>query len=129
MRSSNPERKRRQQNRVSAVLPVRVRGTDTDGNSFEEIAHTLDISATSSRVAAIRRQLRVTDHVTLVYRQRKISFLVVWTKVIEKQEYQVGLQAVGQEKEVWGLSPCDYKSPASRGGWLTSSVAGRSTER
>ncbi len=114
MRSSSPERMRRQQNRVQAVLPVRVRGTDTDGKSFEEIAHTLDISATSSRVAAIRHQLKVTDHVTVVYRHRRIAFLVVWTKLIGKQEYQVGLQAVGQEKEAWGLSPSDYKSCASR---------------
>jgi hypothetical protein len=94
MRSTNPERKRRQQIRVPAVLPVRVRGTDADGQSFEEIAHTLDISATSSRVAAIRHQLKVGDYLVVVYRQRRITFIVVWTKLVGKQEYQVGLQAV-----------------------------------
>lgn len=125
MRSGIPERKRRQQIRVPAVLPVRVRGTDTDGKSFEEIAHTLDISATSSRVAAIRHQLKVRDYLMVVYRQRRITFIVVWTKLVGNQEYQVGLQAVGQEREAWGLSPSDYKLRASGVGSLTSSAAGR----
>lgn len=109
MRPSNPARTRRNQRRVSAVLPVRVRGTDKDGRSFDEIAHTLDISATSSRIGAIRRQLKVADHVTVVYRQRRTTFSVIWTRLMGKHEYQVGLQAVGQEKEMWGLPPSDYE--------------------
>ena len=115
MRASSSERTKRQQNRVRAVLPVRVRGTDKDGKAFEEVAHTLDISATSSRVAAIHHQLKVTDHVTVVYRQRRIAFSVVWTKLVGKHEYQVGLQAVGEQKEAWGLNRSDYETdvPAS----------------
>jgi hypothetical protein len=106
-------------------IPVRVRGTDKDGKSFEEIAHTLDISATSSRVGAIRRQLKVTEHVTVVYRQRRTAFLVVWTKLMGTHEYQVGLQAVGQEKEAWGLNPSDYEVAVSRSGSRTRLPASR----
>jgi Flp pilus assembly pilin Flp len=96
MRSSSPEKKRRQQSRVSAVLPGRVRGTDSDGKPFEEVAHTLDITATGARLAAIRRPLKVMDQLVVVYRQRRIAFLIVWTKLVGKHEYQVGLQAVGE---------------------------------
>jgi hypothetical protein len=108
MRLRSPATTKRHQTRVPAVLPLRVRGTDKDGKSFEELAHTLDISVTSSRVAAIHYQLRVKDHVTVVYRQRRITFLVVWTRPMGTNEYHVGLQAVGQANEVWGLGPSDY---------------------
>jgi len=108
MRLRSPATTKRHQTRVPAVLPLRLRGTDKDGKSFEELAHTLDISVTSSRVAAIHYQLRVKDQVTVVYRQRRITFLVVWTRPMGTHEYHVGLQAVGQANEVWGLGPSDY---------------------
>jgi hypothetical protein len=110
MRLSSPEKRRRQQSRFSAVLPVKVRGTDSDGKPFEEVAHTLDITATGARLAAIRRALKVMDHLIVVYRHRRIAFLIVWTKLVGKHEYQVGLQAIGEQKEAWGLNSSDYKS-------------------
>jgi hypothetical protein len=124
MKSSSPEENRRQQSRVPAVLPVRVRGTNRDGKPFEEVAHTLDITATGARLAAIHQPLKVRDQLIVVYRQRRVAFLVVWTKLVGNYEYQVGLQAVGQEKEAWGLSPSDYASHASPAGSLTSISAG-----
>ena len=124
MKSSSPEENRRQHSRVRAVLPVRVRGTDKDGKPFEEVAHTLDITATGARLAAIHRPLTVRDQLIVVYRQRRMAFLVIWTKLVGNYEYQVGLQAVGQEKEAWGLSPSDYASHAARAGSLTSISAG-----
>jgi len=86
MRPGNPNRNRRLQNRVPAVLPVRVRGIDVEGQPFQEIAHTLDITATGARVAAIHHQLRIADRVTVIYRQRRTAFSVVWAKAIDKHE-------------------------------------------
>lgn len=107
MRPSGNEREKRQQNRVKGVLPVRVRGTDKDGQAFDEIAHTLDIAAFGSRLGSIRHELRIADRVTVVYRQRRMEFLVVWTKRVGTHEYQVGLRAVNQEKDSWGLNSSD----------------------
>jgi hypothetical protein len=109
MRTGNPNRNRRLQHRVKAVLPVRVRATDVEGRPFEEIAHTLDITATGSRVAAIHHQLRIAARVTVVYRQRRMAFSVVWAKAIDKHEFHVGLQTVNQENESWGLKPSDLE--------------------
>jgi hypothetical protein len=109
MRPGDPNRNRRLQNRVPAVLPVRLRGKDKEGQPFEEIAHTLDISATGSRIAAIRRQLRIADHVIMVYRQRRMAFSVVWIKAVDEHEFQMGLQTVNQEYESWGLKPSDIE--------------------
>jgi hypothetical protein len=96
---------RRRQDRIQAVLPVRVRGTDASGAAFEELAHTLDLTATGARLGAIRHELKALDTLTIFYRQRRMEFTVVWTKLLEgRREYQVGLLAFSQEKEPWGMS-------------------------
>jgi hypothetical protein len=90
---------------MQAVLPVRVRGTDASGECFEGLAHTLDLTPNGTRLGAIRHELKVLDTLTISYRQRRMEFTVMWTKLLNgKGEYQVGLQAFSQEKEPWGMS-------------------------
>jgi hypothetical protein len=62
-----------------------------------------------SRLGSIHHELRIADRVTVVYRQRRMEFLVVWTKLVGKHEYQVGLQALKQDKDSWGLNPGDLE--------------------
>jgi hypothetical protein len=107
MGPSSSQTNRRRLSRVPAVLPVRVRGTDQYGKPFEEIAHTLDITATGCRIAAIHHPLRIADHVTVVYRQRRVTFLIVWVKLIDQHEFQVGLQTIKRQQDAWGLNPSD----------------------
>lgn len=93
---------RRQQNRMQAVLPVRVRGTDAAGVSFEGLAHTLDLTPFGARLGAIRNELRALDTLIIFYRQRRMEFSVVWTRLLDGTgEYQVGLQALSHAKEAW----------------------------
>ena len=100
----------RRGNRTKAVLPVRVKGNDSAGKAYDELVHTLDVTPDGVRLGAVRHQLKVLDEVTVFYRQRKIQFRVVWTKKLEgTSEFQVGLQAVTQDSEVWGLSFPDYR--------------------
>ncbi len=87
------------------MLPVRVKGKDSAGSSFEELAHTLDVTTVGARLGSVRRILNVLDEVTVFYRSRKLQFRVVWTRQLKgTSEFQVGLQAMAQEKEAWGLS-------------------------
>ncbi len=96
---------RRRQERMQAVLPVRVRGTDAAGDTFEALAHTLDLTPTGARLGSIRRALKVCDTLTIFYRQRRVEFTVVWIKLLDgRQEYQVGLHAFAQEKDPWGMN-------------------------
>jgi hypothetical protein len=100
----------RQGKRTKAVLPVRIKGNDSAGNAFEELAHTLDVTASGVRLGAIRRELNTGEEVTLFFRQRKLQFRVVWTKKMKgSSEFQVGLQAVGQEREPWGLNFSEFR--------------------
>lgn len=104
MPSGSVENKRRG-NRTKAVLPVRIKGNDSSGEPFDELAHTLDVTAAGVRLGSVRRELNLLDEITVFYRQRKIQFRVVWTKKLKgTSEFQVGLQAVTQERETWGMN-------------------------
>ena len=97
MTPSNVRANKRRGNRQKGVLPVRVKGTDISGKAFEELAHTLDVTATGARLGAIRRQLRPLDEVTVIYRQHKMQYRVMWTRALKgTSEFQVGLKAVAQ---------------------------------
>jgi hypothetical protein len=96
---------RRRQDRLPAVLPVRVRGKDSSGAPFEELAHTLDFAPNGTRLGAIHHQLKALDRLTIFYRQRRMEFTVIWTKLLEgTKEYQVGLQLFSQENEHYGTN-------------------------
>jgi hypothetical protein len=111
MHSSSGKNNQRRGDRKKAVLPVRVKGQDGCGNTFEELAITLDVTPDGVRLGSMRRELNVLDEVTVFYRQRKIQFRVVWTKKLKgTSEFQVGLKAVAQDKEAWGMTFPEYMS-------------------
>lgn len=104
----------RRSKRTKAVLPVRIKGTDGSGKPFDELVHTLDVTAGGARLGSVRRELNVLDEITVFYRQRKMQFRVMWTKKMKgTQEFQVGLQAVMQDKEAWGLALPDQQNSAA----------------
>ena len=101
---------KRSQDRRKAVLPVRVRGIDVSGTSFDDLAHTLDVTPAGVRLGGIRHEVKKLDRITILYRKRKMEFEVIWTKKLDKvNEYQVGLHASAQEAEAWGLNMSDFK--------------------
>ena len=112
----------RRAKRIKAVLPVRIKGQDRSGTAFEELAHTLDVTPTGVRLGSVRRELNAQEEVTIFFRQRKMQFRVVWTKKMKgTSDFQVGLQALTQEREAWGLTfvetarqaPAEITSPIS----------------
>lgn len=120
MHASSVKTNRRRQDRIQAVLPVRVRGRDASGASFEGLAHTLDLTPSGARLGAIRHRLKALDTLTILYHQRRMEFTVVWTKLLDgRGEYQVGLQAFSQEKEPWGMIFFNSAQPGTK----TSSAA------
>ncbi|MGA7930318.1 MAG: hypothetical protein WCA20_30525 [Candidatus Sulfotelmatobacter sp.] len=115
MQATRVKTNRRRQDRMQAVLPVRVRGTDASGVSFEGLAHTLDLTPAGVRLGAIRYQLKALDTLTNLYHQRRMEFTVVWTKLLDgKGEHQVGLQPFTQEKEPWGIRLLGSSARATR---------------
>lgn len=110
MSLSSGDTNQRRGNRTKAVLPVRVKGKDSAGKAFEELVHTLDVTPEGARLGSVRRELSVLDEITIFYRQRRIQFRVVWVKKMQgTSEFQVGLQAVTHDSEVWGLDFPEFK--------------------
>ena len=98
------EKGSRRHKRIKMVLPVRISGKDSANNPVNELAHTLDITPNGARLGAIRHELKTGDKITLQYRQRRIKFRVVWVKSLPgTSEHQVGLEALGNTGENWGL--------------------------
>ncbi len=114
MSVSSGVKKERRGNRTKAVLPVRVKGKDSTGKPFEELVHTLDVTAEGARLGSVRRELSVLEEITVFYRQRRIQFRVMWIKKLSgTSEFQVGLQAVSQDSEAWGLNFPEIRRPSS----------------
>jgi len=115
MRPKDKTDNQRNGSRAKAVLPVKVRGTDVAGQLFEELVHTLDVTPNGVRLGAVRRELNILDEVTLLFRTRKMTFRVVWVKKLKgTSEFQVGLQAVAQEREAWGINFAELESAVAR---------------
>jgi len=111
MSPSGSAANKRRGSRTKAVLPVRVKGTDSSGRGFEELVHTLDVTPDGVRLGSVRRELNVLDEVTVFFRQRKMQFRVVWIKKLKgTSEFQIGLRASAQERDSWGLSFAEYKN-------------------
>ncbi|MGA9043104.1 MAG: PilZ domain-containing protein [Terriglobales bacterium] len=97
---------KRRNDRVKAVLPVKVWGNDSTGKPYTTVAHTLDIAQTGARLGSVHHIFSVGDRLTLQYRQRKADFRVVWTKQLEgSKEFQIGLATITHENDPWGLKP------------------------
>lgn len=116
MSKSSQANNQRNGARTKAVLPVRIKGKDGSGAHFEELAHTLDVTPGGLRLGAVRRELNLTDEVTVFYRQRKAQYRVVWTKKLKgTSEFQVGLQSVTQDGDALWLGSPEYKVPSVSG--------------
>ena len=111
MRPSSTAKNNRRGNRTKAVLPVRVKGKDSSGKSFEELAITLDVTMSGLRLGSVRQELKTGDEVSVFYRQRKMQFRVMWTKKLQgTSEFQVGLQSLTQDREAWVLGFAEFRS-------------------
>jgi len=115
MRPKDMNNNQRNGSRAKAVLPVKVRGTDVSGQVFEELAHTLDVTANGVRLGAVRRELNILEEVTLLFRARKMTFRVVWVKKLKgTSEFQVGLHTLTQDREAWGINFAELESTVAR---------------
>jgi hypothetical protein len=104
---------KRRRNRIKGVLPVRISGVGHRGDSYSELAHTLDLTETGVRLGAIRHPVEVGTLITLQYKRHKAAFRVVWSKpVAGHTEHQVGLEALNP-KDLWGLGMAFREQPGT----------------
>lgn len=93
-------RRHNQRERIS--LPIRIFGTDADGNDFTRLAQTTDISANGARIAGVYLPLKPGGIVGIQHGVESAPFRVVWTgKRGSSNAGQIGLAAMQPEKNIW----------------------------
>jgi hypothetical protein len=111
---------RRDRQRVRAIVPVRIWGTDRDEKPFSEHVCTVNISGTGVRLVGVRTRLSIGDTVGLQYRNRLARFRIVWVVVSgTSRGDDLGLQCLQPEKHIWqtdlpGPAPDVYDAPESK---------------
>jgi hypothetical protein len=102
---------RRDRERVPAIVPVRIWGTDCNERPFSEHVCTVNISGIGARLGGVRSPLSNGDTIGLQYRNRQARFRIVWI-VASGTSWgnEVGLQCLQPEKNIWQT---DLPEPAA----------------
>ncbi len=93
--SNRPHRK---EPRTSMRLPVRVFGTDAQGQPFNLMVQTLDIALVGARVRGVKH-LEVGSTVQLEHARSRARYRVAW---INLRDSQIGLECLEPAKCIWG---------------------------
>lgn len=96
---------RRKKNRVKMVLAIRITGSDANGQKFDVLTHTLDISLAGVRVGGMERtSLDQGDVVEVQRKRQKAKFKVAWIGESGSQRTgHMGLQSIDAPPEFWAL--------------------------
>jgi len=96
----------RHQPRLKCVLPVRVVGIDTQGNRFEQLTCTLDISGSGARISGIGAQLHPGTTLTVYYKRRRAIFRVTWVgREGSRTDGQIGVVTTDPNVHFWTEVP------------------------
>jgi len=93
------------------VLPLRLWLRDNGQPSAAQLAHTVDISEGGCRLGGLRRALPPGQVVTLQRGQQKADFRVIWTRELEPNENQAGIEALDSGLNIW-LAGAEQPKPA-----------------
>lgn len=91
--------------RAKMVLPLRV-WLDDHGSeaSPAQWAHTVDTSDIGCRIGGLRTKLSPGQIITLQRRQHKAPFRVIWSKELEAQEHQAGVEVLDHSINIWSAN-------------------------
>ena len=101
--------------RTRMVLPLRLWMRDhADNPSAALLAHTVDTSEIGCRLGGLRTKLPPGQIITLQRGQQKADFRVIWTKELEPNENQAGIEALDYGVSIWRVSTSPDTSKAER---------------
>jgi hypothetical protein len=98
----------RRQTRNETRVPVRIFGTDRDGQIFSEKVFTVNVSRQGVELSGVQAQPRPDEIIGLTYGQTKAHFKVRWVGETGSPKVgHVGLLNLSPEKQIW-----DFPVPA-----------------
>jgi hypothetical protein len=100
---------KRKSSRRKMVLSVKV--------SIDEVthlAHTIDITHTGARLAALRTQLQPGMIISLQRGSKKAKFRIAWTRQVASNELQAGVESLALQNNFWGVDLSDGERDAKK---------------
>lgn len=89
--------------RVSADIPVRVWGMDSDGKPFFQSATAGSLSSDGAQLSHINHSLKTNDVIGIQYEDKKARFYVIWIKpALVPERNDVGVMILPGQKVPWG---------------------------
>jgi hypothetical protein len=95
----------RREPRTETKLPVRIFGTDANGQVFSENVFTLDISHSGAKLSGVQAQIKPGEIIGITHGQHRSRFSVKWVgRPGTPQAGQIGVLNVAPEKYIWDVS-------------------------
>lgn len=97
---------RRHNQRITALLPVRVWGVDKNVLPFTQQARVKNISSNGAVIQGMQRQLLPGEFIHVQIGKDKAQFRVVWVgKNGTAREGEIGIQNLPTEPFIWNVDP------------------------
>lgn len=95
---------RRRNRRVTALLPVRVWGVDTNALPFTQLAKVKNISSSGAVIQGMIRQVRPGEILHLQSGEHQAQFRVIWSTVGADRKGELGLESLPSEPLIWDVN-------------------------
>lgn len=103
----------RREPRHAVRIPVRIFGTDAEGQMFSENVYSFDISNNGARLDGVKARLKPGEVIGVSQGQKKSRFCIQWVgRLGTTTANQVGLVNVTKDKSIWD-APLASKGPDS----------------
>jgi PilZ domain len=96
---------KRREPRVDKAVPVRIFGTDTNGQTFSEKLTTLNVSRHGAELGGVQAQLKMGEIIGLTYGTNKVHFRVMWVgSPGTPKKGRIGLLNLSPDKPLWDFA-------------------------
>jgi hypothetical protein len=96
---------KRREPRVDKAVPVRIFGTDTNGQIFSEKLTTLNVSRHGAELGGVQAQLKMGEIIGLTYGTNKVHFRIMWVgSPGGPKEGRIGLLNLSPDKPLWDFA-------------------------
>jgi hypothetical protein len=96
--------KRRREDRIEVVLPVRIFGIDSQGKPFNIRTETVDVTRLGARLHGVNCFSKAGEVVGLQYEEKKARFRVCWIGLPgTPKEGDIGVQLMESDKPIWDI--------------------------
>lgn len=107
---------RRQNQRITALLPVKVWGMDKNVLPFAQQARVKNISGNGAVLQGMQRQVLPGEFIHVQLGKDSAQFRVVWVgKNGTPREGEIGIQNLPAEPHIWDINPAQCTEFAGKG--------------